>query len=98
MKNRWWPERRPDHAPADLTPTEIADLLSQMYEADCGNAADAPSQEQRTELADDLGCHEEARASAREAWCLELNPADGDATEYWLNVEFVEPCPEGRAV
>ncbi|QLG13318.1 hypothetical protein HLB42_20540 (plasmid) [Deinococcus sp. D7000] len=84
--------------PADLTSAEIADLLSRMYEADCGDADDASSQEQRTGLADYLGCHEEARASAWEAWCAELNPADWDAAEYWLDVEFIEPCPEQRAV
>lgn len=86
----------PAMRPAHLTSVEIADLLSQMYAADCGNADDTPSLEQRTELADDLGCHEEARASAWQAWAAELNPADRDAAEYWLDVEFVEPCPERR--
>lgn len=69
-----------------------------MYEADHGNPDDAPSPKQRTELADDLGCHEEARASAWEAWRLELNPADRGAAEDWLDVEFIEPCPQGRVV
>ncbi|CAM3539753.1 TerB family tellurite resistance protein [Deinococcus saxicola] len=82
----------------ELTSTEIADLLTQMYAADHGHLDDALSQQQRTELADYLGCHEDARARAWEAWALELNPANWDATEYWLDVEFVEPCPEGQAV
>lgn len=56
---------------ADLTSIEIADLLSQMYTADHGGQDDAPSRQQRTELADYLGCHEEARASAWEAWAAE---------------------------
>ncbi|CAM3517160.1 TerB family tellurite resistance protein [Deinococcus saxicola] len=84
--------------PADLTSTEIADLLSQMYVADHGHPDDAPGQQQRTELADYLGCHDEARASAWEAWSAELNPADWDTAEYWLDVEFIEPCPEQRAI
>ncbi|OLV16869.1 hypothetical protein BOO71_0010474 [Deinococcus marmoris] len=52
-----------------------------MYTADHGGQDDAPSQQQRTELADYLGCHEEARASAWEAWAAELNPADWDAAQ-----------------
>lgn len=84
--------------PADLTPVELAALLAQMDTADHGGQNDAPSPQQRTELADSLGCPEEARASAWEAWAAELNPADWDAAEYWLDVEFTQPCPEGRAV
>lgn len=84
--------------PADLTPVEIADLLARMYGADHGGQDDAPGQQQRTELADYLGCHEEARTSAWEAWCLELDLEDQDAAEYWLDVKFTQPCPEGRAV
>lgn len=82
--------------PADLTPVEIADLLARMYGADHSSQDDAPGQQQRTELADYLGCHEEARTSAWQAWSSELNPADWDAAEYWLDVEFIEPCPERR--
>lgn len=42
-------------------------------------ALHAPSLEQRIELADDLGYHEEARASP---WAAELNLACWDAAEY----------------
>lgn len=83
---------------ADLTPIETADLLARMYTADHGNQEDPPSPQQRTELADYLGCHEEARASAWEAWAVELNPIDWDTAQYWLDVEFVEPCPEQRMI
>ena len=84
--------------PADLTPVEMAESLARMYEADHSGQDDAPSPQQRTELADYLGCHEEARASAWEAWSAELNPADWDTAEDWLDVEFTQPCPEGRAI
>lgn len=80
--------------PADLTPAEIADQLACMYAADQGDLDDLPSAEERSALADYLGCHEEARAAAWAAWCMELNPAQWDEAEYWLDVEFVEPCPE----
>lgn len=53
---------------------------------------------QRTELADYLGCPEEATASAWEACAAEPNPADWGAAEDWLDVEFIAPCPDGRAV
>lgn len=82
--------------PADLTPAEIADQLARMYAADHGESDDRPTPEERTALADYLGCHEEARADAWMAWSVDLNPADWDAAEYWLDVEFVEPCPEGH--
>lgn len=82
---------------ADLTPAEIADQLVRMYQADHGHADDVPSAEERTALADYLGCHEEARAAAWAVWSVELNPADWDAAEYWLDVEFVEPCPEHQS-
>lgn len=41
--------------PADLRPAEIADQ---------GDSDDQPSAEERTSLADHLGCHEEIRAEA----------------------------------
>lgn len=83
--------------PVDLTPAEIVDQLARMYAADHGQLDDIPTAAERIALADHLGCHEEARAAAWAAWCAELNPAQWDEAEYWLDVEFVEPCPEGRA-
>ncbi|CAM4313503.1 hypothetical protein [Deinococcus marmoris] len=80
--------------PVDLTPAEIADQLARMYNADLGQSDDIPSPAERTALADYLGCHEEARAAAWLAWTAELNPLDWDQAEYWLDVEFIEPCPE----
>jgi hypothetical protein len=80
--------------PADRTPAEIADQLARMYAADQGDSDDRPSAEEPTALADSLGCHEQARAAAWAAWSVELNPADWDAAQYWLEVEFIEPCPE----
>lgn len=80
--------------PASLTPAEIADQLARMYAADHGDSDDRPTPEERTALADYLGCHEEIRAEAWAAWAAELSPADWDEAEYWLDVEFVEPCPE----
>ncbi|CAM3837053.1 hypothetical protein [Deinococcus frigens] len=80
--------------PAHLTPAEIADQLARLYRAAHGPSDDAPTAAERAALADYLGCHEEARAAAWAAWSVELNPADWDKAEYWLDVEFVEPCPE----
>lgn len=80
--------------PAALTPVEIADQLARMFDADHGQQGDIPSPAERTALADYLGCHEEARAAAWAAWCAELNSLDWDQAEYWLDVEFIEPCPE----
>ena len=68
------------------------------YAADHGDSDDLPSAEERTALADQLGCHEEVRAAAWAVWAAELNPLDWDAVQYWLDVEFIEPCPEGRSV
>ena len=82
--------------PADLTPTELADLLARAHAADHGEPGDALPPDERLALADYLGCHEEIRAEAWAAWVVDLNPADWDAAEYWLDVEFVEPCPEAR--
>ncbi|WP_420594329.1 hypothetical protein [Deinococcus sp.] len=79
--------------PSDLTPTEIGDLLARIYAADHGEPDDAPTPAERTALADYLGCHEDARAAAYEAWCAELVGVTADEAAYWLDVEFVEPCP-----
>ncbi|SMB85704.1 hypothetical protein SAMN00790413_03511 [Deinococcus hopiensis KR-140] len=54
--------------PADLTPVEIADQLHTAYQEDRRLAPAGPDEEERLALADDLGCHEEARAEAWEAW------------------------------
>ncbi|WP_104992741.1 hypothetical protein [Deinococcus sp. NW-56] len=79
--------------PADLTAPEIADLLAQAYAEDQGYGHDGPSAEERTALADRLGCDETLRA---EAWeLLREQVIDEDAAAYWLDVEFIEPCPEG---
>ncbi|SMB91201.1 hypothetical protein [Deinococcus hopiensis] len=82
--------------PADLTPVEIADQLHAAYQEDRRLAPAGPDEEERLALADYLGCHEEARAEAWEAWhtVLELEGHDVGDAEYWLDVEFVEPCPE----
>lgn len=77
--------------PASLTAPEIADLLAQAYAEDQGYGHDGPSAEERTALADRLGCDETLRA---EVWeLLREQVADEDAAAYWLDVEFVEPCP-----
>ncbi len=67
-----------------------------MFDADHGQSDDIPTAAERAALADYLGCHEEVRAAAWLAWTAELNPLDWDQAEYWLDVEFIEPCPEGR--
>lgn len=88
--------------PAELTPIEIADLLDAAYRHDQGLADDGPDPETRRALADDLGCHEDARVTALEAWrqVMRDEPGEGeeDAAEYWLDVEFVEPCDGEREV
>ncbi|ASN83468.1 hypothetical protein [Deinococcus ficus] len=82
--------------PADLTPPELADLLHQAFEADLGGLSEPLRPEQRTELADYLGCHPDARDATWEAWQALLEDAGHDPAdaEYWLDVEFIEPCPE----
>ncbi|OLV16877.1 hypothetical protein [Deinococcus marmoris] len=82
----------------DLTPAELAGLLTRAYAADYGEPGDAPSAAECTALADYLGCHEEMRAAAFAVWCQELNGVTEDEAEYWLDVEFIEPCHEERAV
>jgi len=51
-----------------------------------------PPEEHRA-LADFLGCHEEERHEVWEIWRQAL-VGEGDAL-YWLDVEFIAPCPEG---
>ncbi|MBB5234505.1 hypothetical protein [Deinococcus budaensis] len=85
--------------PADLTPIEIADLLDAAYRQDLGLQDGGPDPEKRAALADYLGCHEEARDEAWAAWTdLLENDLEMDVGEaaYWLDVEFVEPCPENQ--
>ena len=77
---------------------EIADLLDAAYREDRGLDGEGLEPEERQALGDYLGCHEEARAAAWEAW-QEVFPdepeyAQADDIEYWLDVEFVQPCPE----
>ena len=82
--------------PEDLTPPEITELLHRAYLQDLGEDVDEAGSDTRQALADYLGCHEEARAAAWDAWgdLLDDHPEiDSDAAEYWLDVEFVEPCP-----
>lgn len=60
-------------------------------------AEDEVEADTRQRLADYLGCHEDVRAAAWDAWADLLDDApevDPDAAEYWLDVEFVEPCPQ----
>lgn len=82
--------------PQDLTPAELAELLHRAYPQDLGEDVDEVDMDTRQRLADYLGCHEETRAAAWDAWSDLLDDApeiDPDAAEYWLDVEFVEPCP-----
>ena len=82
----------------ELTPTELADLLARAYAADHGEPGDALSPAERIALADFLGCHDDARDAAFAVWCTELDGVTEDEAAYWLDVEFVEPCHEERAV
>lgn len=81
---------------SELTPTELADLLARAYAADHGEPGDALSAAERTALADYLGCHEDVRAAAFAVWCQELDGVTEDEAAYWLDVEFIQPCPEER--
>ncbi|MFC4424884.1 hypothetical protein [Deinococcus navajonensis] len=85
--------------PADLTGPELAELLHRAYLSDLGDKAEALRADERAELADYLGCHPEAREAAWEAWTKAFDEAsiDAEAAEYWLDVEFTEPCHEDRA-
>lgn len=82
--------------PAELSHDQIADLLDAAFRQDQGAADEGPDPAARRALADYLGCHEEARDEAWERWRRRLAEDPGvnlgDA-EYWLDVEFVEPCP-----
>ncbi|MFC5849566.1 hypothetical protein [Deinococcus petrolearius] len=68
--------------PADLTPVEIADLLTEAYSQD-RRGHGSLKLDTRTALADYLGCDEDVRAE--------------EAAEYWLDVEFIQPCPRDQA-
>ena len=78
----------------ELTPTELADLLARAYSADHGEQSEALPPEQRTALADYLGCHDDARDAAFAVWCTELDDVTEDEAAYWLDIEFITPCPE----
>ena len=80
----------------DLTPIEIANLLDAAYRTDQGEVADGPDAATRSDLADRLGCDEDLRAEVWSAWRDELiaQGRDLNDAEYWLDTEFVEPCPE----
>ncbi|UBV45210.1 hypothetical protein LAJ19_20610 (plasmid) [Deinococcus taeanensis] len=83
----------------DLTPAELADLLDSAYRADRGDGdVDAPGLDVRVALADLLGCHADLRDATWDAWRDELMQAEErvDDAEYWLDVEFIQPCPEDR--
>ena len=83
--------------PRDLTPVEMADLLDDAYREDRGLGTAGLDPVTRLELADYLGCHPEVQAEVWAAWrdvlLLEGEIGEDDA-EFWLDVEFVEPCPE----
>ncbi|UQN04877.1 hypothetical protein [Deinococcus sp. QL22] len=82
--------------PRDLTPVELADLLDAAYRQDRGLTREGPDLELRVELADYLGCHPDVQAEAWMAWqelMADGGDVDEDEAEYWLDVEFVEPCP-----
>lgn len=82
--------------PAELTPVEIADQLHEAYLHDLGTRPHGPPPAQRTALADYLGCHEDAREHSWEAWTEQLTEdgLDLDEAQYWLDAEFIQPCPE----
>ena len=70
--------------PQDLTSAELAELLHRAYLQDLGEDVDEVSVDTRQALADYLGCHEEARAAAWDAWSdlLDDHPEiDVDAAE-----------------
>ncbi|WP_019011624.1 hypothetical protein [Deinococcus aquatilis] len=83
--------------PRDLTAVELADLLDAAYRQDRGLTREGPDPEVRMELADLLGCHPDVQAEAWAAWqelMDEGGDIDEDEAEYWLHVEFIEPCPQ----
>ncbi|WP_019586589.1 hypothetical protein [Deinococcus apachensis] len=84
--------------PTELTPGEIADFLDTAFQHERGGDRIGLTLEQRMVLADYLGCHEEVRAAAWDVWQtrLEASGTDLGDAEYWLDVEFIEPCPQER--
>lgn len=83
--------------PRQLTPVELADLLDAAYRQDRGLDGFGLDLAERVELADFLGCHPDIHSAAWEAW-QEIMSEGGDIDEsdaqHWLDVEFVEPCPQ----
>jgi hypothetical protein len=83
--------------PRDLSPIELADLLDDAYREDRKLGTNGPDPAVRLELADFLGCHPEVQAEVWAAWrdvlLLEGEIEENEA-EFWLDVEFVEPCPQ----
>ncbi|MFB9991205.1 hypothetical protein ACFFLM_04310 [Deinococcus oregonensis] len=79
--------------PRDLTAVELADLLDAAYRQDRSLSREGPDLVTRVELADFLGCHPEVQAEAWSAWQEILEAEDEDEAQYWLDVEFVEACP-----
>lgn len=83
--------------PSERSPVEIADLLNRAFLHDRGDSEENITGEERVALADFLGCHEDVRQEVLAAWqelLSEQPEIDVDEAEYWLDVEFVEPCPE----
>ncbi|RJF75568.1 hypothetical protein D3875_00530 [Deinococcus cavernae] len=83
--------------PAELSSPEIADLINTAFLHVRGDSDTNISDEERTALADYLGCNEDVRQEVLAAWqeVLSEEPEiNVDEAEYWLDVEFIEPCPE----
>lgn len=82
---------------SELSPPEIADLINTAFLHDRGDSDQNIKDAERTVLADYLGCNEDVRQEVLAAWqeLLSEEPEiDLDEAEYWLDVEFVEPCLE----
>ncbi|GAA5437712.1 hypothetical protein M8445_17180 (plasmid) [Deinococcus aquaticus] len=63
---------------------------------DQGEDANALDLDVRVALADRLSCDKNLRAEAWAAWRDDrfAHGSNVNEAEYWLDVEFVQPCPE----
>jgi hypothetical protein len=78
--------------PVQLTPSQIALLLDEVY----GRAGQGwPSELRHWQLTDDLGCHPEVQTAAWALWAtkLELTGRDLGEPGGWLNYNFSEIAP-----
>ncbi|WP_245556631.1 hypothetical protein [Deinococcus aquatilis] len=77
-----------------MTAVELADLLDAAYRQDRGYGGEGLGLLERVELMAYLGRHPDVQTEVWAAWQELLGAREDADAQYWLDVEFVEPCPE----